>query len=208
MPAVTSPRFVSLPALTLVFLAGCNVIGRAQGGPAVVAANDTPYGGAEGNADVLVDLMASSDPDAPEPRDETATRVGIASGAYVRGTGLGFGVGGRAGAFAGATNADTLLLGSLQAEGGMQTYEGAAYGAVGGVGGVTFGVRVDRSYDDKAEVLCRSLTYLTFTAQGIVDYLPSVDVPVPGAALLIGVAGLEDAGAPSDKARPAARCPR
>lgn len=206
MPAVTSPRLVSLAVAATLLSTGCNVIGRAQGGPVVAAANDTPYGGAEGSADVFVDLAASAD--SAEPPPETATRVGVAGGAYVRPTGLGFGVGGRAGAFAGSTNADTLLLGSVQAEGGMQTYDGTAYGAVGGVGALTFGVRVARRYDAEATLLCRSLTYLTFTAQGQVDYLPSVDVPIPGAALLIGVAGLDDAGAPSNRARPAARCPR
>jgi len=189
--------------------AGCgsHVIGRAQGGPAVVAANDTPYGGAEGNAEILVDLMPTGQAEgALQP--ETATRVGVAGGAYVRGTGLGFGTGGRAGAFAGATNADTMLIGSVQAAGGMSTYSGTAYGAVGGVGAFTFGVRVGKAYEAEA-AFCRSLTYLTFSAQGAVDHLPGADLTVPGAALLIGVAGLDDPGAPSDRAsRPDARCPR
>jgi hypothetical protein len=205
---VTSRRLVSSVALASLFVSGCNVIARAQGGPAVVAADDTPYGGAEGNADLFVDMTAGAEALAGQAPPETATRLGVVGGAHVRGTGLGFGVGARSGVFAGSTNADTLVLGTLQAEGGMQTYEGDAYGAVGGVGGFAFGVRVSRTYDDQAILLCRSLTYLTFTAQGMVDYLPSAGVTVPGAALLIGVAALDDAGAPSDRARPEARCPR
>lgn len=189
-------------------MSGCNVIARAQGGPVVVAANDTPYGGAEANADFFVDMAAGAEALSGQEPPETARRVGVVGGAHVRGTGLGFGVGARTGVFAGSTNADTLILGSLQADGGLQTYEGDAYGAVGGVGGLTFGVRVSKTYDSGAAILCRSLTYLTFTAQGLVDYLPSAGITVPGAALLIGVAGLDDAGAPSDRARPEARCPR
>ncbi len=187
---------------------GCNVMLHAKGGGVAAAADETLYGGAEANAGLDVDVAQGTERVAPEDLPETATRFGPTGGAYVRGTGLGFGAGGRAGFFAGSTDADKLFRGSVEAETGMQVVGGSAYGLAGAVGTVTFGVAVAKSYDAASAAHCRSLAYLTISAQGMFDYVPDPGVFAPGAALLIGVATLDDGGAPSDRGAPEARCPR
>ncbi len=139
---------------------------------------------------------------------ETARRVGGSNGVYVRGSSLGFGMGMMPGIFVGATDARKVFILGGAGRLGFETLHGTAYGSVGAQAALTGGIAVQKSYDPGAYILCRSLTYLTASLQGSIDYLPSPGAKIPAVSLLFGVIGLDDGGAPSDRYVPGANCPR
>lgn len=197
------------PLGALALLAtGCNVLGHAQIGPTVASRNDEPIGGVEANANLYVDIQPTDDLLAGRPLPETARRWGIASGAYLRGSGLGFGIGWRPGLFVASTNANVAILGTAGATLGLQTLEGTGYGNVGLYGMLAAGIPVRKTYDSNAFILCRSLTYVTVGLEGHVDHLPARDESFASIGLLVGILGLDDAGAPSDRKNPELNCPR
>jgi len=161
---------------------------------------------------VDVDMGAGSEWLDGKPQPETASRFGISSGAYIRGSNQGFGIGYRPGFFIGSTNGSAVFLGNVAAEGGLETYHRTAYGSIGGVAALTGGFVVSKTFDPKALILCRSLRYLTFTAEGAYDVLPAAkgSPGIPSVSLLIGWIDLEDGGSPSDRENPASKgnCPR
>jgi hypothetical protein len=206
MPPVRPRLLVSVALLALPALSGCSTLASVRGGPVVEARNDTPYGGGEVSADVHIDVGPGGAWESEEAAEQLSVRYGPVGGAYLRATGLGAGTGGRAGFFAGGTSSDIVLLGSAQAQTGMHTLDGTAYYAVGGLAAFTFGFAVDRPEGD-ALARCRSATYVTFGAQGSFDYLTQPETFVPGAGLMIGVAGLDDAGSEAFRRSPADDCP-
>jgi hypothetical protein len=206
MPAVRSLRLTA-PLLALVGLsAGCKSIAGVRAGPAISAHEETPYGGAEADVDVHLDLGEGADWSSEAKAEELALRYGPMGGGYVRGTGLGFGTGGRAGFSLGGTSTDILVLGSGAAQTGMQTLGGTAYFAVGAIGVFNFGIAVDEPEGD-ALARCRSTTYLTFGAQGGFDYLTAPETFIPTAGLTIGIMGLDDREAAPAPGKAGDDCP-
>lgn len=203
-------------------LSGCNAVAHAQVGPVfaasridpVTATAETPRrysGGGELNGTIDLDIAAASEWLDSRPPPEHAGRFGPSAGVYLRGTSEGVGVGAREGAFIAGTNADwTGRLGAV-VDLGVASYEGRPYGAIGLTAAATGGFTIAKSYDPNAYVLCRSITYLTFTLEGSYQRLPDgpqKGVDVLSAALLIGVASLDDAGSPGDAVNATTRCPR
>ncbi len=196
-------------------LTGCNVLTQAQVGPVVAAAGGKAHAGAEGSASLYLDMRAGDDwadcslgGHACE-HPETAKRAGVRNGIFVRGSDLGFAMGVEPGYFLGLTSGQRLLLLSAGGRFGFETLHGTAYGSAGASGAFTAGFAVQRSYDSRAHILCRELTYLTASLQGTIDYLPAAtgSPTIPGVSLLFGVIGLDDSGAESDRARSAGACP-
>lgn len=199
---------LTVPLLGLLGLtAGCKSIAGVRAGPAISAYEETPYGGAGADVDVHVDLGEGADWSSPAKAEELTLRYGPMGGGYVRGTGLGFATGGRAGFGVGGTSTDLLFLGSGAAQTGMQTLDGTAYYAVGAVGLFNFGIAVDQPEGEAALARCRSVTYLTFGAQGGFDYLTAPETFVPTAALTIGIMGLDDRDAAPAPGKAGDDCP-
>ena len=159
-----------------------------------------------------VDMAAGVQWAGGRPQPDHAARLGPTQGGYLRATNDGVGAGIRPGIFVAGTNTQWTgrLAGGLDL--GVASFEGRPYGAVGFTGSLGGGFTIDKSYDDDAFVLCRSLTYLTLTAQVSYQRIPDgpsgrgVDVFTGG--LLVGVTSLADGGAPSDAANATTRCPR
>ncbi|MDI3283149.1 hypothetical protein [Polyangium sp. 15x6] len=197
------------PLFALALLVtGCNVLGHTQLGPTVASRDGTPVGGVEANANMYVDMQPADDFANRRPLPETARRWGLATGAYLRGSPLGVGLGMRPGIFVGSTDAKLAILGTAGLSLGLQTLEGTTYGNVGLYGMLAAGIPVRKTYDPKALVLCRSLTYVTIGLQGHLDRLPALEESIGTLGLLVGVLGLEDSGAPSDRKNPDVDCPR
>lgn len=203
-------------------LSGCNAVAHAQVGPVFAASRIDPVtpsaetprrysGGGELNGTIDLDMAAASEWLHSRPPPEHAGRVGPTATVYVRGTSEGVGLGAREGLFLAGTNADwTGRLGAT-VDLGFASYEGRPYGSVGLSAAATGGFTIAKSYEPNARVLCRSLTYLTFTLAGSYQRLPDgpqKGVDVLSAALLIGIAGLDDAGSPGDAVNATTRCPR
>lgn len=197
-------------------LSGCNVFWQAQGGPVVAVARREARPGVDASVTMHVDMLAGGtwldchlNGGSCEP-PEVAVRFGPRSGYYLRGTGLGFAMGTEPGIFLGRTDGQKLFLLSAGGRFGFETLGGTAYGSVGASGALTAGVAIRKSYDARALILCRSLTYLTASLQGTVDYLPAAaGAPtIPAVSLLFGVIGLDDGGAPSDYGMSGGSCPR
>ena len=197
-------------------LSGCNLFGHAQAGPVAPFVNGVPHGGGEASflgyldvraGDTWVDCHLAIPAGSCEP-PETARRVGGSNGVYVRGSSLGFGMGMMPGIFVGATDAKKVFILDGAGRLGFETLHGTAYGSVGAQAALTGGIAVQKSYDPQARILCRSLTYLTASLQGSIDYLPAPGAKIPALSLLFGVIGLDDGGAPSDRRVPDADCPR
>jgi hypothetical protein len=197
-------------------LSGCNVLWQAQGGPVIAVAQREARPGVDASAAMYVDVAASGtwldchlNGASCEP-PEAATRFGARSGYYLRGTGLGFAMGVEPGLFLGRTDGQKLFLLSGGGRFGFETLGGAAYGSAGVFGALTAGVAIRKTYDARALILCRSLTYLTASLQGTIDYLPAAaGAPsIPAASLLFGVIGLDDGGARSDHDMSGGTCPR
>lgn len=195
-------------------LAGCNLLGHAQAGPVVPFVKGVPHGGGEASFLGYLDMRAGDtwaschlNGGSCEP-PETAARAGGSNGVFVRGSSLGFGMGMTPGIFVGSTDAQKVFVLNGAGRLGFETLHGTAYGLVGAQGTLTGGIAVQKNYDPRARILCRSLTYLTASLQGSVDYLPAAGTTIPAVSLLFGVIGLDDGGAPSDRGVPDARCPR
>ncbi len=103
-----------------------------------ISENQPGFGG-EATAAIDVDVTASAEWINGQPQPETASRWGVSSAAYVRGSNEGFGVGYRPGVFVGSTNARMVFLGNVAAEGGLETLHGTAFASIGGVGAATGG---------------------------------------------------------------------
>jgi hypothetical protein len=197
-------------------LSGCNLFGHAQAGPVAPFANGVPHGGGEASYVGYLDVRAGETwakchlaiPAGSCEPPETARRAGASDGVYVRGSSLGFGVGMTPGIFVGATDAQKVFILDGAGRLGFETLHGTPYGSVGVQGALTGGIAVQKSYDPRALILCRSLTYLTASLQGSIDYLPAAGAKIPAVSLLFGVIGLDDGGAPSDRYVPGANCPR
>ncbi len=195
-------------------LSGCNLLGHAQAGPVVPFVNGVPHGGGEASFLGYLDMRAGDtwinchvNGGSCEP-PETARRAGGSGGVYVRGSSLGFGMGMMSGIFVGATDAQKVFILDGAGRLGFETLNGTAYGSVGVQGAFTGGIAVQKTYDPQARILCRSLTYLTASLQGSIDYLPAAGTKIPAVSLLFGVIGLDDGGAPSDRRVADADCPR
>ena len=197
-------------------LSGCNVFWQAQGGPVVAVAQREARPGVDASAAMYVDVAPAGawldchfNVGSCEP-PEAATRFGGRNDYYLRGTGLGFALGMEPGVFVGRTDGQKLFLLSAGGRFGFETLGGTAYGSVGASSAFTAGVAIRKSYDARALILCRSLTYLTASLQGTLDYLPAAaGAPsIPAVSLLFGVIGLDDGGAPSDYGMSGGSCPR
>lgn len=205
-----------------VVLSGCNVVGHAQLGPVFASSQvdlsspdvEAPRrlsGGGELNGTLDLDVTAGSEWLEGRPPPEHASRVGPSAGVYLRGTSEGVGLGAREGVFIAGTNADWTGRLGVAVDLGFASYEGRPYGSVGLSAAATGGFTISKSYDPNARILCRSLTYLTFTLEGSYQRLPDGPqrgVDVLSAGLLVGVAGLDDAGSPGDAVHATTRCPR
>lgn len=168
-------------------------------------------GGIEATGSFDLDFAAGDAFLESRPQPDHAQRLGPTEAVYLRGTSEGVGGGVRGGFFVAGTNTDWMGRIALALDGGFASYEGRPYGALGATAAVTGGFTVDKSYDPKAWWLCRSLTYLTFTLEGSYQRLPDgpeQGVDVWSAGLLVGLAALDDGGAPSDAANATTRCPR
>lgn len=197
-------------------LSGCNVFWQAQGGPVVAITRRGARAGVDASAAMYVDVAPGGkwldchlNGGSCEP-PESATRFGAHSGYYLRGTPLGFAMGTEPGVFVGRTDGQKLFLLRTGGRLGFETLGGTVYGSAGASGAFTAGVVIRKSYDARALILCRSLTYLTASLQGTVDYLPAAaGAPrIPAVSLLFGVITLDDSGAPSDLAMSGGICPR
>ncbi|MDI1443694.1 hypothetical protein [Polyangium sp. 6x1] len=200
-----SPALLFAPALLAT---GCNALGHTQIGPTVSFANGAPNGGVEANTNIYVDMQPAEDFLDRKPPSEVARRWGIASGAYLRGSTLGFGLGLRPGLFVGSTSAKVAVVGTAGGSFGLQKFEGTSYGNVGLYGMLAVGIPVRKTYDPNARILCRSLTYVSIGLQGNLDALPARDTSIGTLGLHVGILGLDDAGAPSDAQNPDVDCPR
>jgi len=201
---------------TALALAGCNLVAQLQGGPVVGKLEKTPVVGGEADMTIYLDLVASQEwedchfNNGPCMPPERATRLGTASSVYTRGSNAGFGLGAEEGFFAGTTDAKRMVLFAGGARLGLETLRGTAYASAGGYARLSVGFTISKTYDPHAILLCRQLNYLTFSLQGTVDAMPAASSPstLPAASLLVGIAGVNDSGAPSDQQVPGARCPR
>jgi hypothetical protein len=197
-------------------LSGCNLLTQAQVGPVVAIAEKKAHVGAEGNATIYLDMRAGDDwadchfGNGSCQHPEVATRAGIRSGVFARGTDLGVALGLEPGYFFGRTDGQKLFLLSAAGRFGFETLKGTAYGSAGASALFTSGLVVHKSYDLRAHILCRELTYLTASLQGTIDYLPAAtgSPAIPGVSLLFGVISLDDGGADSDAGLSRGTCPR
>lgn len=197
------------------------MLGHAQAGPIFAASTveagnsdaerPTSYAvGGEANAALDLDIAAGGEWLNAKPQPEHASRFGITSGAYVRGTGDGFGAGARPGVFLAGTNTDWTGRIGATTDLGFASLDGKPYGAVGLSASLGAGFTISKTYDANAWFLCRSLTYLTFTVIGSYQRLPDgpgEGVDVWSTGVLVGITSLSDGGAPSDAADAPIRCP-
>ncbi len=197
-------------------LSGCNLLAQGQVGPVVAVAEKKAHVGVEGNATMYLDMRAGDDwadchlGNGACQHPETATRAGIRSGIFARGTDLGLALGLEPGYFYGRTDGQKLFLLSAAGRFGFETLNGTPYGSAGASAAFTSGLVVHKSYDSRAHILCRELTYLTASLQGTIDYLPAAagSPAIPGVSLLFGVISLDDSGADSDAGFSRGTCPR
>ena len=200
---------LSAGLVLLLLQSGCNVFVNGQVGPVVAFGEEKEvYTGAEVNTNFYIDVLASKEWFAGLRPPEVARRWGANSGAYLRSTNAGFALGMRPGIFTASTSSKLLLLGSLGGSLGLQTLDRNVYGSAGLYGALTVGFPVRKAYDPSAILLCRSLTYVTMSAQAMIDFIPAADRSLPGLGFYVGLLGLEDSGAPSDAEDPLAHCPR
>jgi hypothetical protein len=205
----------SISLLGALALSGCNLLLQAQAGPVVASVEKKAHVGVEGGTAMYVDMRAGDEwadchLDGRACRHaEVARRAGSRAGFFARGTDAGFALGGEPGIFLGRTDGQKLFLVEAGGRFGFETLQGTAYGSAGVSGGVTAGLVVRRSYDPRAYILCRELTYLTASLRGTIDYLPAAaGAPaIPGVSLLFGVMSLDDGGAESDSGPSLGRCP-
>lgn len=196
-------------ALLLVGLPGCNVVSVLQTGPTAQMGPRAPYVGGEVTLTNYLDMRAGEDWLAGRGPSEVAERGGISSGFHLSVTGLGTGLGVASGLFGARTSSSYLGLAGVAGRLGAQRLDGTFYGAVGVEGTLLYGIPIAKRTQSRALILCRSLTYLTFALRGSVDHLWAAPTPttLPSVGFLVGIAGLQDSGAPSDR-EGGAPCPR
>jgi hypothetical protein len=205
-------------------LLGCNFLFHGQAGPVVgTSAADVPEGseaqatgkivvGGEASGTVDIDMAAGAEWSTGRPQPDHASRLGPSQSVYLRGSNDGVALGMRPGVFVAGTNTEWMgrVGGALDV--GLASFDGRPYGAVGFTGSLGGGFTVDKSYDDRALILCRNMTYLTLTAQVSYQRIPDGPsdrgVDMVSGALLFGVTSFSDGGAPSDAANATTRCPR
>jgi len=201
--------FAALLTLTLpISQIGCNALGHVRAGGLVTPMREATYGGGEVGADIYGDMRAGDHWIEGKPQPERASRAGVVSGAYMRMSGAGFGLGVRPGIFGGSTDDKYAILAAAGASLGLQTWSGTTYGSVGLYGRLLVGFPVKKTYDPRAWKLCRSLSFVTVGVEGLVDRVPSAHRTFPSIGLFVGMLGLEDGGAPSDRKVKGANCPR
>jgi hypothetical protein len=209
-----SPLPPAALAASAIALAGCNVVGQVQAGPVLGNLDQARVGGGQADLTTYWDIAAADGwldchlRGTPCIPPERATRFGISAGVDARALSAGFTSAAAGGAFYGTTDATRLVLVAGGARAGVELLHGRASFAGGPFARVTAGFPIRKTYDPHALILCRELTYLTFTLQGTVDDAPRPGIVLPAVALMLGITGLHDSGAPSDRDPSSGQCPR